>query len=724
MVSKQGNEQHNITPVDFCAQALPYLSALRFCAEKVSMSVQQIAFVLLFVVAWGAFGFTAFRILQVLRAAKPSPRFDKIPKRIVTTLAVAFGQTKILRKPFVGLLHALVWWGFIVITIGTIELMVDGLLGWMPGHDHTRSFSVLGWIYNLIAATGDLFAALIVLLVLAFLFRRYVLQPRRFTAPEMKPASRLDATVILALIFILMVSLLLMNTAYVASGGSKGVFPVSAQLAKLFTSWSLQSLHQLETINWWIHIALVLLFLNILPYSKHFHVIVSVPNVFFTRLQPYAKLNTMPAVTQVVKEMLDPSLATSTNTEVPRFGISDVDNVTWKNVLDAYTCTECGRCTEVCPANNTGKKLSPRKLFIDLRHRLKETELDLVKGLMQETDPQRKLVSDNVISEEELWACTSCMACIQECPVNIDHVPFIVDMRRSLVMESSKIPGELALAFSNMENNGAPWQFSSDDRMNWAHDLPVPVMSEVHAEGNAPEVLFWVGCAGAFDDRAKSITRAFASVLLAANVPFAVLGKEETCTGDPAKRGGNEMLAQMLAMQNINTLNMYNVKTIVTACPHCYNTIRNEYPDLGGNYTVVHHSEFLEQLLVDGKLRLNETEMGSVTTYHDSCYLGRGNGVYSAPRKVLENLKTDLVEMKRNKSRGMCCGAGGAQMFKEEENGTTRVNYLRAEQALETGAHVVATACPFCMTMMTDGMKHKESTVKVYDIAELVAQRL
>ncbi len=697
------------------------------------MSTQHLLFILLFLISIGAFGYTAYRIISVLLAAKKIDRFDKIGERFTTTLLVAFGQSKILRKPVAGILHALVWWGFIVITLGTLEIVIDGLLGNFPGSENARALSSLGIVYDFITASGDIFAALIILSVFVFLIRRYITKPKRFTAAEMKPKSRKDATVILSLIFLLMVSLLLMNMAYCHTHlfdepQYKGSFPVSGLLSFwFFSDLSIETLHKIELTNWWLHIFLVLLFLNILPYSKHFHVIMSVPNVFFSRLEPFSKLNTMPSVTQVVKEMLDPNLAAATDdATVPKFGIKDVDNVTWKNIVDAYTCTECGRCTEVCPANNTGKKLSPRKLYIDLRRRTDEAGLDLVRGLIEEKEASKRLVSENFISEEELWACTTCMACVQECPVDIDHVPFIVDMRRSLVMEESKVPAELALAFSNMENNGAPWQFSAEDRLNWASGMQVPVMNDLQSQGKTPEVLFWVGCAGSFDDRAKSITRAFAKILNECKIEYAVLGKEETCTGDPAKRAGNEMLAQMLAMQNITTLNMYNVKKIVTACPHCYNTIKNEYPDLGGNYEVMHHSTFISRLISDGKLKIAESNptAGKKITYHDSCYIGRGNGIYEAPREVIESLNVEIVEMKRSKSKGMCCGAGGAQMFKEEESGTTRVNYERTEQALDTGAEVIATACPFCMTMMTDGVKNKESSVKVYDIAELMASSI
>jgi len=685
--------------------------------------MSQIIFSLLLLAAFAAFGFTMFRIFRVLRAAKQIDRFDKIAERLQITLLVAFGQSKILRKPVAGILHALVWWGFLVITVGTLEMMIDGVTG------SDRVLSFLGPVYNVITASGEIFAALILISIVIFLYRRYIAVPKRFIAPEMKPSSKMDATVILCMISALMISLLLMNVGYMKTNELyHGAYPVSHLIAPLFSSFNFYAFNTMEHINWWIHITLVLAFLNILPYSKHFHVIMAVPNVFFSRLEPKAKLNTMESITKEVKTLMDPNAdpyaAPAEGSVAPpeKFGVKDVDNVTWKHIVDSYTCTECGRCTEVCPANNTGKKLSPRKLFIDLRRRVKETGPEFISGKAQSAGAP--LVSDSFISEEEIWACTTCMACIQECPVDIDHVPLIVDLRRNLVMEESKVSPDLAVMFSNIENNGAPWAFSPEDRMNWAEGLDVPVLADMQAKNEAPEILFWVGCSGSFDDRSKSITVALAKILKQAGVKFAVLGKEERCTGDPAKRAGNEMIYQMQALMNIQTLDMYNVKKIVTACPHCFNMLKNEYPDLGGNYEVVHHSEFLQQLIAEGKIKVKDDNVfkGKKITFHDSCYLGRGNDVYEAPREVLASLSAEIREMKRSRSKGMCCGAGGAQMFKEEEKGTTRVNILRTEQALETETEVIASACPFCMTMLTDGVKAKEkqSSVKVYDIAELI----
>lgn len=430
------------------------------------MSVSQICFTILTLISFGFFSFTIYRLLKIFRITRKEFRFDRIGERAVTTFMVAFGQTKMMKRPLAGILHALVWWGFLVITIGSLEMIIDGITG------SARSLSFLGSFYSFITASSDIFALLIIISCAIFLFRRYIIKPRRFKGIEMKPSSRADATFILSLILILMVTLLGMNTAYIASDRNDytGAFPVSYYLTPLLSSAGPEQVIILEEINWWIHITIIYFFLNFLPYSKHFHVIASVPNVFFTRLEPYAKLGNMESVTREVKLMLNPAEQSSDVPPPTRFGVKDVEDVTWKTLLDSYTCTECGRCTAVCPANNTGKLLSPRKLFIDLRRRAKDKAPGTIKSGSEFSDG-KAVIGPDYITPEELWACTTCMACIEECPVNIDHVPFIVDMRRNLVMEESKVPSGLAVMFSNIENNGAPWAFARSDRFNWAQDI-------------------------------------------------------------------------------------------------------------------------------------------------------------------------------------------------------------------------------------------------------------
>jgi Fe-S oxidoreductase len=331
----------------------------------------------------------------------------------------------------------------------------------------------------------------------------------------------------------------------------------------------------------------------------------------------------------------------------------------------------------------------------------------------------------NYISEEELWACTTCNACARECPININHPSLIIDMRRYLVLEEASAPGELKSVFSNIENNGAPWQYSAEDRLNWTKDLgfEVPVFSQVTAGNEKPEYLFWVGCAGAFDDRYKKVVKAFAKILNRLNVSYAVLGQEETCTGDPARRAGNEMLYQMQALQVIEILKGYNINKIITTCPHCFNVFKNEYPDLGGNYEVINYLQFISRNIEEDRLKLNRQSLKDVNiTFHDPCYLGRANNIYTEPRSIVKSLTDNLLEMKRHKSFALCCGAGGAQMFKEAEKGEKEIFIERTEEALATKANLIATACPFCMTMLTDGLKYKnrEEEIKNLDVAELV----
>jgi Fe-S oxidoreductase len=365
--------------------------------------------------------------------------------------------------------------------------------------------------------------------------------------------------------------------------------------------------------------------------------------------------------------------------------------------------------------------------MMDLRARMKEKGPGLVKNGKEYTD-NKSLLRD-YITEEELWACTTCNACAMECPININQPSLIVDMRRYLVMEEASAPGELKSVFNNIENNGAPWQYSAGDRLNWAKDLSfeLPVMSDLAAKGEKPEYLFWVGCAGAFDDRYRKVVKAFAGILAHLNVSYAVLGTEETCTGDPARRAGNEMLYQMQAIQVIEVLKRYDVRKIITVCPHCFNIFKNEYPDLGGKFEVINYLMFLDRQIAEGNLKPDpETLEDTKITYHDPCYLGRANEMYDEPRSIIGSLTEGFVEMHRNRSFALCCGAGGAQMFKEAEKGDKEVFIERTEDALSTGAGIIATACPFCMTMLTDGIKYKnrEDTVKNLDIAELIARSL
>jgi Fe-S oxidoreductase len=408
------------------------------------------------------------------------------------------------------------------------------------------------------------------------------------------------------------------------------------------------------------------------------------------------------------------------------FGASKIEDFTWKQLLNGYSCTECGRCTSVCPAQTTGKLLNPQKIIVDLRARTFEKGpilADLRAGL-PEGVPEGLLghqLLDNFITEQELWACTTCMACVQECPVMIEHVDTIVDMRRALVLNESRFPDELKTTFSNLERNYTPWGFGHSGRDNWAEGLDIPRMADVkHAD-----ILFWVGCAGAYDARYRKVTQAFAGLLKLAGVNFAILGTEEKCTGDPARRMGNEYLAQTLITENIATLDSYGVKKIVVTCPHCLQSLGKEYRQFGGSYDVVHHAAFLKNLVDQGRLKLRAPAHATVV-FHDPCYLGRYHDEYEKPRELLGAITgLQQVEMKRSKDRSFCCGAGGGRMWMEEREGK-RVNIERTEEALALKPDVIGTGCPFCMTMLSDGVTEKNvaEKIKVKDIAELVMEAL
>jgi Fe-S oxidoreductase/nitrate reductase gamma subunit len=686
--------------------------------------LKQIVFLIVLIITLAVFAYSIARYFRFFKFTKKRP-LKNIGKRLWLTIKVAGFQTKIFRRPAVGLIHALVFWGFMIILFGSIEMVIDGLFG------TEKAFSGLGAVYDFFMAFGDIFGLVIAVAMIIFLVRRLVLHIKRFSGIEMKKVSEYDAVLALTIILILMISLLGMNTFYlkwtsIVNEPAEGIYPVSSYLTGLFPGITAEQAWNYYQINWWIHIVLIFIFANILPYSKHFHVFMSIPNVFISKLEPLGYIDNMENITKEVKLMLDPNAdfdnVQDDEGEPERFGVLDVDDVYWTQYFNSLACTECGRCTSVCPANITGKLLSPRKVMMDTRARMKEKGPGLVKE-GKSYDDGKHLVYD-YLTEEELWACTLCNACAQECPININHPSLILDMRRYLVMEESKAPSGLNTVFANIENNGAPWQFSPEDRMLWAEGLDVPLMSDKFANNEKPEYLLWVGSAGAFDDRYKKVMREFVKILNYLKIDFAVLGTEESDSGDVARRAGNEMLFQMQALTNIEVLNGYEVSKIVTCDPHDFNTLKNEYPDLGGKYEVIHHTQFLQQAIAEGKLKINSDKFaGNKITYHDPCYLGRGNGEYNAPRDVLKAIPSVKVEMEKNRSFAMCCGAGGGQMFKEAEKGEKEIFIDRTEQALETGADIICTACPFCMTMLTDGIKYKnkEEEVKNYDIAELVS---
>jgi Fe-S oxidoreductase len=636
--------------------------------------------------------------VRSLSIGKRDDRFDNLGRRLKNVLIVAFGQTRILREPLAGLTHFFIFWGFVILLSSVLEAIVEGL--YPP-----FTLQVIGPLFPPLAVLQETIGLLVIIAAVVDLARWYIVPPRRYYGPEVSAHVRLDATLILLLILVIMISMFGANTARMAvSGHEFDARFVSVRLAALFPDVRAASVWY--EIFWWVHVLVVLGFLNYLPYSKHLHVLTSIPNVFFSSLQPRGAL---------------PKLDLE-DENAEKFGVDDVQELTWKQLLDGFTCTDCGRCTAVCPANLTGKVLSPRKIIMNIRQRTAELAPVLLAGMQ---DEHRDLVEhrllDKFVTDEELWDCTTCRACMEECPVTIEHVPAIVDMRRYLVLTESRFPAELTTTFKNLESSYSPWAFSPDSRADWAKDLDVRLMADAAGE---TEYLYWVGCAGSYDSRYQKVSRAMVRILNAAGVKFAILGTEEKCNGDPARRSGNEYLAQMLITENVETLNRYGVKKILATCPHCFNILKNEYPQFGGHYHVIHHTEFIQGLLRNGRIKVNP-QAREKTTFHDSCYIGRYNGIYGAPRELLRSAGANLVEMKRAFDRGLCCGAGGARMFMEEKVGK-RVNIERTEEALRLQPKTIATACPFCMTMLTDGVKAKDADdrVSVKDVAEVVAECL
>ncbi|HSA56991.1 MAG TPA: heterodisulfide reductase-related iron-sulfur binding cluster [Gemmatimonadaceae bacterium] len=687
------------------------------------MTTRNIVFLFVLTLAAAFFSYSAQRLYRFLRIGRDVSRTDDIGTRLRNVLLIGIAQRKILRDRVAGPLHALVFWGFIVLTLGSIEILVNGVF---PSFSYERLLSAP--LYAPFLLSQELFALFVLVAVSVLLYRRIVVKPARLQGDNVHSG---DAILILSMIGALMVTLILAYAfdRIIEPRHAMALQPVSSPVAMLLGWISPGAAAVGHEVSWWTHALLILIFLNYLPYSKHLHVIVSLPNTFFSNTSGPGPIGAMPPM--------------DLEAETEQFGAADVEHLTWKNLLDGYACTECGRCTAACPANITGKPLSPRKIVIDTRERLAEAAPSIVGGadvfglpLFGPTqtgpapgappEPARHRLLDDYITEAELWACTSCRACVYECPVSIDQLEIINELRRGLVLTESRFPEEVLPAFESLERNGSPWAFPPSERAAWAEGMDIPTMAELAEHGGRPDVLFWVGCMGSFDDRAKKITVAFARILQASGVRFAILGQEESCHGDPARRLGHEYLYQMLAKQAIETLERYHVTTVVTSCPHCFHQIGKEFPQFGGHYEVIHHAQFIERLMAQGRIPLDGEDGRRLTiAYHDSCYLGRYNGIYDAPRETLRRALpiADFVEPPRTRDRGLCCGAGGGRMFMEERTGT-RVNVERSRELLDTGAEALAVACPFCMTMITDGVRTLGSEVPVHDIAEVVAGRL
>jgi Fe-S oxidoreductase/nitrate reductase gamma subunit len=667
--------------------------------------LKNIIYIVIFLVAIAFLTYNLIRYVKYLKLAKNENRFDNIPKRLAKVLGIAFFQKKIFREPGGGFIHIAIFWGFLILLFSASSSVFTGF-----GINHF--WDILGPINYGISFITDIFCALIIIAVIFALIRRYIVKVKRLQMDDKH--EKLDALIVLLAILTIVTGLLFENASAIVLNidAEYSFMPISTLLSTMINPNSAELIHN---IAFWVHSLMILAFMNYLPYSKHFHVYSSIPNVYFSTLEPANKLSRIDFTDETIEQ----------------YGVSDVTDYTWKTILDSFTCTHCGRCTEVCPANITGKPLDPRDIMVQIRNRtfdkfpimLKQNSSKNKDGYTFSEKEQSildKIYVGDYQEPEKLWNCTSCGACMQECPVMNEHVPAIVSMRRSKVMMESDFPEELQGVFANLENNGAPWAFSPMERADWAEGLNVPLASEKMEF----DVLYWVGCAGSFDDRAKKVSVAFTKLLQKANVDFAILGTEESCNGDLARRTGNEYLADMLIQQNIEVLKQYKFNKIVVTCPHCFNTFKNEYPEFDAKYEVVHHSKFLNELIQDGKLKVTNNSQINIA-YHDSCYLGRYNNIYDEPRKLLKNVpKFNILEPDKTKSKGFCCGAGGGQMFMEENIGT-RVNIERTEQLLKTSPDCIALNCPFCLTMIEDGLKAKDvENVKVKDIAELIFENI
>ncbi len=734
------------------------------------------------------FAWSASRRWRLLQVGGPSERLDHLATRLRGTWRYAFRQEKMDYYNPAGIAHKAIFAGFVILLFRTLVL-------WGRGFSPSFNLWVLaptspaGSLYEF---TKDVLATLVVAGTLVFFYYRLFVKPRRMALSG-------EGLLILAIIFTMMVadmaydgaSLVLaakhsdfcmrvghagtpavctaMTTITAPLGGERweGAWdawpaPAGSLFATLFQGVRPPALVWIARVGFWTHVSLVLLFLNLLPHSKHFHVITAIPNVFLRSLTPAGRLPPLAENAEKLMEKVGAAAEAPDPLAVP-IGVARMGHFGWKDLLDFYTCTECGRCSDNCPAHRTGKILSPKHLTLALRDYLYAHEEQFIArpdgsplergghaesddakdapanggpanggaataeasgGGAHALDPGHVDLVPNVVHPDVLWACTTCRACEEQCPVLISYVDKIVGMRRSLVMVKGEFPHELARPFQGMETNGNPWNLSRMDRAGWADGLGIPTMSD---KPQAP-VLFWVGCAASYDDRAKRIARATASLLQQAGVDFAILGLEESCTGDPARRAGNEFLFATLAEANAATIGGYQeqggARTVVTTCPHCFNTLKNEYPDFGLRVDVVHHTDFLLGLVAERRIVPRRPVAGRVV-YHDSCYLGRYNGVYDSPREILRRIPgVELVEPEYwTKQRGLCCGAGGAQMWMEEQN-QDRVNVKRTLQLVDTGAKTIASACPFCMTMLTDGIKSKslEDTIEQLDVAELLAR--
>ncbi|MCK4863165.1 MAG: (Fe-S)-binding protein [Dehalococcoidales bacterium] len=654
------------------------------------MTSEVIAFIVVFAAAILFFVWSCYKRFGLVLKGRPDNRFNALHKRFWNMLFYAFGQRRVVSKPF-GINHFVLFWAFMVLLIANAEFLLNGLA------PDVISYSRLpDGAYFTLACIFDIVSVLALLSVILAVIRRLTFPP-----PHTEARSR-DAFIILSMVGFLMIAFFGMHASEIARGAERAadyMFISNFGASIIPSGASAGSLETAANVFWWIHAVVLLAFLNYLPYSKHMHVLASIPNCFFKSLEKIK--------TQSREEF------TKDNT----FGVGQLDQFTWKGLFDSYACTECGRCSDVCPATFTGKPLEPRLLIHDIK-------VNLLKNGPKDSRAELPLIGgdgEGSVSEEVLWECTTCGACMEVCPVFIEHVPRIVDMRRYLVEMKAKFPEELLTLFENMEQRSNPWGIAPPERTKWAADINVQPF-----EAGKTEYLFYIGCAGALDARNRHTTLSVAKILDASGVSWGTLGRDELCCGESLRRLGNEYVFDVMARENIKMFEEKGIKKIITQCPHCYNTLKNDYKQYGADLEVVHHTELINSLIKEGKLKLNASgDLGNVV-FHDSCYLGRYNLLYDAPRQVVTAATGKApTEMERNRDNGFCCGAGGGRMWMEEKEGTL-INVARVEEALEKKAETICVCCPYCMTMFDDGLKDKDAAdkVRVLDLAEIVAKAL
>lgn len=641
------------------------------------------------------------RLIRVIGRGSGKPEWRTIPGRLIRTIVKTITFSTVFKSRLLtSVLHGMVAWGFIYYLLVNLG---DVLQGYISGFIFLGD-DLLGDLYRFGA---DLLSISVLIGMIALMVRRYLMRPKAFDVrtttmldPSARTDMRRDSAIVGGFILLHVGARFVGESFHLAASGLDPWQPFASTLAGLWNNMTPARLDVWRHVSWWMALGLILAFVPYFPRSKHIH-------LFF------APLNFLLHPQRRSMGALDP--LDFEDERIEQFGAERMEHMSWKMFMDAYACIMCNRCQDACPAYETGKVLSPAALEINKRFFLNREGVNLAAG-----EPSSRTLLDFAIPSEAVWACTACGACIESCPVGNEPMHDILEIRRHMVLMENAFPEPLQVAFRGMERAANPWNIAPERRLEWAEGLRVPTVDE----NPDAELLWWVGCAPATDPRAQKTARALAKVLGEAGISFAVLGPEERCTGDSARRSGNEYLFNELALGNVETLNRLSPRRIVTSCPHCLHTLKNEYPDFGGNYHVIHHSELVQELLEQGLITLRDGRSANTVTFHDPCYLGRMNEIYEAPRRSLKSGGVEPIEMVRRRSRSFCCGAGGAQMWKEEEPGDRRVSVERIREAQTTGASSLAVACPFCLIMLTDAAQAEGDQIKVQDIVEIVAEQI